>query len=76
MEALHYALKAEGDTITIEIPNELKGKYLKVVVTEDEKDTLKFHELPVEERLRILNQFNGTAKYPDLPTDQFDVYDQ
>lgn len=76
MEALHYALKAEGDKLIIDIPPELNGKYLNVIITEDENETKKFHELPVEERLKILQQYTGTAKYPNFPTDKYDVYDQ
>jgi len=76
MEALHFALKAEGDKLIIDIPPELNGKFLKVVVTEDEKDKKKFHEMPVDEKIRVLKQYAGTAKFPEYPIDKFDVYDQ
>ncbi len=81
MEKLEYITKSEGGKVVLDIPAQLEGKKLKVVVTEDyddiKDDELKrFRELPVEDRLRILQQFAGSAKYPDFPINKYDVYYQ
>lgn len=77
MRPLEYILNAEGGQIVIEMPGEMQGKKLKVVVMEEEEgEVKKFHELPVKERLRILQQYKGTAKYPDVEINEYDVYEQ
>jgi hypothetical protein len=81
MEKLEFITKSEGGKVVLDIPAKLDGKKLKVVVTEDHDDLnddelKRFHELSDEERLRILQQFAGSAKYPDFPINKYDVYDQ
>ncbi len=77
METLEFIKKAEGGKIIIEVPENLEGKGLKVLVMENEEEKVKkFHEMPQEERLRILKQYAGTAKYPDADTDKYSVYEQ
>ncbi len=81
MEKLEFITKSEGGKVVLDIPAKLDGKKLKVVVTEDHDDLnddelKRFHELSGEERLRILQQFAGSAKYPDFPINKYDVYDQ
>ncbi len=80
MEKLEYNTQSVDGKVVLDIPAQLEGKKLKVVVTEDDDikdDELKeFHKLPVEERLRILQKFAGSAKYPDFPISKYDVYDQ
>jgi len=79
METLEFIKKAEGGKIIIEVPENLEGKELKVLVMEkepEEGEIKKFSEMPVEERLKILKQFQGTAKYPNVEINKYDVYDQ
>lgn len=77
METLEFIKKAEGGKIIIDVPENLEGKELKVLVMEQNGNEIKkFRDLPVEERIKILKQFEGTAKYPDAETNKYDVYDQ
>lgn len=45
-------------------------------VTESTAETLQVAEEDIPERLRVLQKFAGTARYPDYPTSKYDVYDQ
>lgn len=79
MQELEYIKKAEGGKIVIDIPEEFDGKELRVsisAVTNLEDDEKNWHLLPAEKKLQILQQFKGTAKYPDVPINKYDVYDQ
>ncbi len=81
METLEFIKKVEGGKIVIDVPENLEGKEVKVLVMEREADDdfdekiKKLHELSSDERLKILKQFEGTAKYPDAETNKYDVYD-
>jgi hypothetical protein len=78
METLEFIKKAEGGKIILDIPENLQGKELMIKVSEqDENDEIKkFKDMPLEERLRVLKQYQGTAKYPDTDVSKYDVYDQ
>jgi len=77
METLEFIKKAEGGKIILDIPENLTGKELLIKVFEQKgEDTRKFSEMPVEERLEVLRQFQGTAKYPDADVSKYDVYEQ
>ena len=79
MEVLEYIKKAEGGKIVIEVPEQLHGKELLVIVrekVEGDDDYNKFQKMSSQERKAHLMQFCGTAKYPDYPIDKNDVYDQ
>jgi len=79
MEVLEYIKKAEGGKIIIEVPQQLDGKELLVIVREkvDGNDNYnEFQRMSSHERLAYIKQFCGTAKYPDYPVDKYDVYDQ
>ncbi|HEX8461494.1 MAG TPA: hypothetical protein VF623_08690 [Segetibacter sp.] len=75
MKPIEYFIDG-GEQIVIDIPQDMQGKRLKVVVTETEENVKKFHELPVKDRLKILQQFKGSAKFPEVQIDKYDVYDQ
>jgi hypothetical protein len=79
METLEVIKKAEGGRVTIDIPQTLEGKALIIRIDEQKPeggDFRKFSEMNVEERLRELKQYQGTAKYPDADVSKYDVYEQ
>jgi hypothetical protein len=77
MKPLELLVNTQGGQIVIDVPDEMRGKNLKVLVMEVEGDKIdKFSELPVKERLKLLEQYIGSAKYPNFPVDKYDVYDQ
>jgi hypothetical protein len=78
METLEFIKKAEGGKIIIDVPENLEGKEVKIRVTEynvlDHPED--WSTLPGAEKVKILERFAGTAKYPDTDTNKYDVYDQ
>jgi hypothetical protein len=78
METLEFIKKAEGGKIIIDVPESLEGKKVKVQVTEYNvfEHPEDWSKLPGAERLKILEQFKGKAKYPDADTNKYDVYNQ
>lgn len=79
MKNLQFVKKAEGGKIIIDVPEELEGKELAVSISEAEaleESTERWHLLPPEKKLQILQRYQGTAKYPDVPINKYDVYEQ
>jgi hypothetical protein len=76
METLEFIKTAKDGKIIIDVPEALEGKEVKVLVIEENEDIKKFHLMPVAERIKILEQYKGSAKYPDAETNKYDVYDQ
>jgi len=78
MEVLEFVKKAEDGKIILDIPENLQGKDLMIKVSEQGLigEIKKFKDLPVEERLKALKQYQGTAKYPGADISKYDVYDQ
>lgn len=79
MQELEYIKKAEGGKIVIDVPKEFEGKELCVsisAVINLEDDEKNWHLLSAEKKLQILQHFKGTAKYPDVPINKHNVYDQ
>jgi hypothetical protein len=79
METLEFIKRVEDGKIVIELPADMEGKNLKVRIEEDittEPKPEDWAKLPAKERLKILQRFKGTAKYPDADTNKYDVYDQ
>jgi hypothetical protein len=77
MEPLEFIKKAEDGKIVIEVPKYLNGRELKITVTEQEKRTVKkFRDMTPEERAKELMKYCGTAKYPDVDLDKYNVYEQ
>ena len=79
MQELEYIKKAEGGKIIIDLPAEFNGKELRVLlseVTNIKEDEENWHLLPAKKKLEILQQFKGTAKYPDVEISKYDVYEQ
>lgn len=78
MEILEFVKKAEDGKIILDIPENLQGKELMIKVSEQDAndEVKKFKDLPLEERLKVLKQYQGTAKYPNADVSKYDVYDQ
>ncbi len=91
MEALKIKGIAREGVLSVRVPKEFEDKELEVIILSDEKnfevsegekiltqkkEVKKFHEIPPAERLKILEQYKGTAKFPDFPINKYDVYDQ
>lgn len=64
--------------LVIEVPQNFEGKELKITVSENKivNDPNNWASLPAAERVKILQQFAGSAKYPDTPIDKYEVYEQ
>jgi len=79
METLEFIKKVEDGKIVIELPAEMEGKSLKVKIEEDilnEPPPEEWATLPPAERLKILQRFKGTTKYPDTKIDKTEWYEQ
>ena len=79
METLEFIKRVEDGKIVIELPAEMEGKNLKVKVEEDvttEPPPETWATLPPAERLKILQKFAGTAKYPNVKIDKTEWYGQ
>ena len=78
MEALEFIAKAEAGKIIINVPERLEGKEVKVQVIEYNvlNHPGEWQKLSGAERVKILKRFAGTAKYPDVEINKYDVYEQ
>ncbi|MGI8635274.1 MAG: hypothetical protein ACR2KZ_07710 [Segetibacter sp.] len=92
MEAIKTKGVAHKGILSVQVPKEFEERELEVIILstiENEikevpanegmnnaEEVKKFNELPGEERLKILEQYKGTAKYPEFPFNKYDVYDQ
>ena len=64
--------------VLINLPEEYNNKMVKITVLPeddfgDEKD---WANLPSHKKVELLKRFTGSAKYPDVETNKYDVYDQ
>lgn len=79
MQQLEYIKKAVGGKIVIEVPEEFEGKELLICISAPgklEESEENWHLLPGKKKLEILQQYKGTAKFPDMEINKYDVYDQ
>lgn len=79
MQELEYLKKAEGGKIVIDVPKEFEGKELRICISAKdsfEESEENWHLLSGKKKLEILQQFKGTAKYPHIEVNKYDVYDQ
>lgn len=81
MEKLEIDQKVENGKLVLELPEEFNNSRVHVTVSKvsgnaEMQDHRKWSEIPVDERLQILNGYKGSAKYPDFPIDKYDVYEQ
>ncbi|MCY7421984.1 MAG: hypothetical protein LH478_09620 [Chitinophagaceae bacterium] len=78
MEAFEVNQKVENGKIVIVLPERFNDKEVKVKITVadefgDEKD---WANLPSHKKVELLKKFTGSAKYPNVETNKYDVYDQ
>lgn len=67
--------------LTAVVPQDLKEGEVDVTIEtastlDANPDKEDWANLPGNERVKILMQFAGTAKYPNVETHKYDVYDQ
>lgn len=78
METLRIRGTVKDGILTVQVPEKFEGKEVNVDITDydvfDHPED--WAKLPGAERVKILEQFKGTAKYPDAETNKYDVYDQ
>ena len=75
MEAIKVKGVAKNGELTVPVPDSFNEQELEVIVlsSSNKQDLDKsIHE----ERVKRLMSIFGTAKYPDLPNDLLDVYEQ
>lgn len=78
MKVLEVTQKVTDGKLVIHVPETLEGKEVTVVVSEanlaDAREN--WASLPASERVKILQQFAGSAKYPDVIIDKYEWYEQ
>ena len=73
METLEFIKKAEGGKIIIDVPENLEGKDLKITLTEVVDDT---SQPSTDKKAQDIMKYYGTANYPDIDLEKFNVYEQ
>ena len=76
METLEFVKKAVDGRITLQLPEEWKDKEVIITVIDGEIHPEHWSGLPGKEKTEILKRFAGSAKFPDTPTDKYEVYEQ
>ena len=69
-------MKPSNGKLIIEVPADMNEKDVNVVIVCKENLKENWADLPGAQRLEILKKFMGNAKYPDVETNKYDVYDQ
>lgn len=77
MQAIRTIQKPTTGALTISIPEEFINQELEIIILlpqqiSDNQEQVAEHT----ERYLIAQQFKGNAKYPDYPTNKYDVYEQ
>lgn len=77
MQAIRTIQKPTTSALTISIPEEFINQELEIIILlpqhiSDNQEQVAEHT----ERYLIAQQFKGNAKYPDYPTNKYDVYEQ
>lgn len=76
MEIFHITAIAHEGKIIINIPSSLNGNEFDITVIKKDQENKKLQGLPREEKLRLLEQCKGSAKYPDTPLNKYEWYEQ
>jgi hypothetical protein len=78
MKVLELTQKVTGGKLVIDVPENYEGKELNIVIkaSDSTSDPENWADLPAKERVKILERFKGTAKYPDTKIDKLEWYDQ
>jgi len=69
METLEFIRKAVEEKIVIEVPENLKGKDVKITLTD-------ISQFSTDEKAHDIMKYYGTANYPDIDLEKFNVYEQ
>lgn len=76
MEILEVTQKPVDGKVVIDLPETMREKELKVIVVLQDEDYENWANYPPEKKLEILKRFTGSAKYPNVETSKYEVYDQ
>lgn len=78
MEAFEVNKKVENGKIVIALPERFNDKEVKVKITAEDEfvDEKNWADLPSHKKVELLKRFTGSAKYPNVETNKYDVYDQ
>lgn len=72
METLEFIKKADEENIIINVPENLKGKNWKITITEIIGKISHSSKNNTDDIMK----YYGTARFPDMDLDQFNVYEQ
>lgn len=76
MEILEITQKPVDGKVVIDVPETMRDKDLKVIVVAKDQKNERWADLPPEKRIEVLKKYTGSAKYPDVETSKYDVYNQ
>ena len=76
METLHFTATAEEGKLIIDVPKSLNGKEFNITAVERNMETEEYQRMIRKEKIKRLEQFFGSAKYPDTPIDKYEWYEQ
>ncbi len=76
MEILEITQKPVDGKVVIDVPETMREKDLRVIVVANGEKQEKWADLPPEKRIEILKKYTGSAKYPNVETSKYDVYNQ
>jgi hypothetical protein len=76
METLEFIKKSEGGKVTINVPQNLDGKELRITVAEASTQKAENTNELSNKKLKDLMKYFGTAKFPNIDLDEYNVYEQ
>jgi hypothetical protein len=76
METLEFIKKAEGGKITINVPQNLNGKDLRITVAEASTEKAENTNELANKKVKDFMKYFGTAKFPGIDLDEYNVYEQ
>lgn len=76
MEVLEITQKPVNGKVVIDVPETMRGKDLKVIVVAKDETHERWADLPPEKRIEILKKYTGSAKFPNVETSKYNVYNQ
>lgn len=76
MEILEITQKPVDGKVVINVPESMREKDLKVIVVAKDEEHERWADLPPEKRIEILKKYTGSAKFPNVVTSKYDVYNQ
>lgn len=79
MEKPEIKQKVENGKVLLDLAEEFNNKEVSITVSTTEdifQDEKNRADLPAAKRVEVLKRFAGTAKYPDVETNKYEVYEQ